>query len=280
MRDSQDYLPNAVLKVSAGLEDSYPVSVRLRTDQRMQQVWKTLAKEGRKRETSDPKDFETRLASLPDRYRMETSVPPDTCCVSNADRACVSFFLATTFVFSIGNRIVRVHDIEEKAQQWRTGARLCREARQSPYQVPTDPALATALLKAADYMEELAKYIETNGEIIPYRIEREAKSRAPGGGKGGQERGKPGNENIRGQVRDLAVTTRDIFGKVLYVPIAIAASVATNLRIFPKSVENWSSSLPPAPPINIVTLLGVSFFGDALRPTSRDLPIFAVARMR
>jgi hypothetical protein len=208
----------------------------------MKRVWQTLGSEGRKREQSDPKDFEHRLHSLPNRYQMENwDAPTDR--VSLVDGACAAFFLATATIFAVQNRAVRERYVAEEVGRWRTGAALCRQAINSPeWGAPTDRATVDALSLSAAYMEKQANFIETATRGSPYVIGRSSRNRAPGGSKD-----KPGDDAIRGQVSALAKATEEIFGSFLYGTVAIAASVATGKSISPKSVQNWCSAPPRSP---------------------------------
>jgi hypothetical protein len=229
-------MPEAVLSVSASLGSEHCVGALLTKDSRMQQVWKTLTDEGRKCEARDKEGFKLRLNSLLDRYRMEKwgqSIDG----VSLTDRACASFFLATATVFAIGNPIVRARDIEKEVQRWRTGANLCREALQSPHRAIVVPQLAKALSESAAYFESWAALIETANANSPYHVRKVEVSRTPGSNSN-----REGNKNIRGQVCDVALTTREIFGSFLYGTVATAASVATGSPISAKRVENWCTA--------------------------------------
>jgi hypothetical protein len=244
MSAARDYLPNAIRELNAcfcGGENT--IGQRLCTDHRMQQVWKTLTTEGT-REAEDREKFERRLNSLPKRYRQETWDPDQSMYgVSLTDRACTSFFLATAIVFSVGNQVRRASKIEREAQDWRTAAELCAKlcaepgAPQQHLHAAIDPDLIDALRKSAAYLEKVANFIQTTNEDSPYLIGREAKLRAPGG-----------NENIRGQVRDVAAVTKKIFGQVLYGTVATAANVASGLKISGKNVAKWCADLPAPSP--------------------------------
>jgi hypothetical protein len=234
MSAALDYLPGAIRELNArffGGENL--IGQRLCTDRRMQQVWKTLAAEGSRSEVKESSEFELRLNSLPKLYRQETW-DQSIYGVSLTDRARASFFLGTAIVFSVKNQVRRASKIEREAQDWRTAAELCAKlsaepgAPQQHLHAAVDPDLIDALRTSAAYFEEKANFIQRTNEDSPYLIGREAKLRAPGG-----------NEAVRGQVCEIAGVMRDIFGTVLYVPLAMTASVATGLEISDKSVENW-----------------------------------------
>jgi len=268
--------------VSVRVVGEHDLRRRLLTDPRMEQVWRTLAIEGRKRERKLEIERKSKLnnlkwyeeedpfAFLPEAYRMETWDAPtlrplaanpapeeleapgrigDTALfeyksrqASFADRLCAAFFLATTIIFTVKNRTVRKYDIEREVRRWRAGASLCREALYSPHRAPIDPALHKALSASGAYFEEWAKFIETTSLNSPYLIERGSRNRAPGGSSDTF-----GDDAIRGQVRALAEATRQIFGTILYRTVARAASVATGESISPKSVQNWCGDLPRSP---------------------------------
>jgi hypothetical protein len=235
-------MPEVIREVSSRLGDEHCIGVLLRTDPRMRRVWQTLANEGRKRELSDPKGFRDRLDSLSERFLMETwGTPTHEVCL--ADRACASFFLATAIVFAIGNRTVREYDIRAEVQRWRAGAALCRGALQSPHRARVDPALQDALSAAAAYFEEWAELVEGANVNSPYRIGRASRERAPGGKKD-----VPGDDHIRGQVREVAAVTEKIFGSFLYRTVATAATVATGSLISAGNVERWCLSLSRVSP--------------------------------
>jgi len=137
--------PDAVRDVNAFFfGGEHHIAVRLLADTRMEQVWKTLRKEGSDRELANSKEFKDSLNSLPDNYRMETwgaSAPS-----ALADRVCASFFLAASIIFGVGNRTVKKYDIEQEAKRWRAGAALCREALSNPHRATVDPDLTAAPL--------------------------------------------------------------------------------------------------------------------------------------
>jgi hypothetical protein len=149
------------------------------------------------------------------------------------DKACAAFFASAVITFTNKNPTVKEYDIEQQAKRWRDGAKLCREALSGMHRARVDPALAAALSMSADYFEGWASSIERSAASSPYLIGRGARLRAPGG-----------NENIRGQVCDLAHVAHGVFGLSLYVPIATAACVVTGQAISSKSVENWSKASP------------------------------------
>ncbi len=289
------WLPDAVRGVVSGHFDlqHYPIGAQLLTDERMEQVWKTINLEARRRALDDPERFESSLNNLSERYRRETydtfappGGEPDTKWLAMmlpdhevwktlntegrrraieeiqpeidrkdrlyrrdwrvsylADSACASFFLATAIIFTIRNATVREHDLELEVSRWRDGAKLCREALSSPHRATVEPDLAAALKMSADYFEGWAKFIELTSAGSPYLIKRNAHERAPGGRKG-----TGGNENVRGQVRELAEATEQIFGTFLYGTVARAASVATGLKISSENVEKWCSGLSRVSP--------------------------------
>jgi hypothetical protein len=240
-------LPEAVSKVANGdFLGHFPVGERLLTNQRMERVWKKLRTEGIKLAQSNPEAFEKELNELPYSYRRESrddSPPSDRFDPTPrrvtylADSACASFFLATAIIFTFRNRTGTERDLKQEVQRWRTGAQLCREARSSPHRATVDPTLAAALALVTDYFEGHIASIETTAAGSPYFIGRNARERAPGGGKNAI-----GNENVRGQVCDLARITQKIFGSFLHTPVATAASVATGLPINSTTVENWSKA--------------------------------------
>ena len=264
-----EWLPDAVRGVVNGHFDLalYPIGDRLLTDKRMQKVWKAMIAAGLRCAKNDSEGFEKKLNGLPERYRRETwdtSTSPSGESDINwlrkmlakgkvsrheldradalhrksrraaylADNACASFFLAATIVFTLDNRTVTESKIKREVNRWQDGARLCREALNSHATV--NPDHAEALAKTAVYFEEHAKFIETMSAKSPYFINRNARERAPGATKG-----RTGNENVRGQVRELAAVTEQIFGHFLYGTVATVVSVASGLSITPTSVENW-----------------------------------------
>ncbi len=261
MRVPPSWVPRAVRDVSVRVVGEHDLRRRLLTDPRMEQVWRTLAIEGRKCERERKLEIERTsklnnlrwyeeedpFAFLPEDYRMETWDAPtrrspvapfdpeyQSSEVSFTDRLCAAFFLATTIIFTVKNRTVRKYDIEREVRRWRAGASLCREALYSPHRAPIDPALHKALSASGAYFEKWAKFIETTSLNSPYLIERGSRNRAPGGSSNTF-----GDDAIRGQVRALAEATRQIFGTILYGTVARAASVATGESISPKSVQNW-----------------------------------------
>jgi hypothetical protein len=150
-----------------------------------------------------------------------------------ANSAGASFFLATAIIFTLRNRTVKEYDIEQEAWRWQTGAALCREALSSPHRATVDPALAAALSMSADYFDGHATSIGTGATASYYVIKRNSRLRAPGE-----------DENIRGQVREVAAVTKKIFGRALYGTVATAASVATDLKISGNNAEKWCADLP------------------------------------
>jgi len=220
---SPDYMPGAARDVSARLGDEHCIGLRLRTNPRMRWVWRKLVSEGRKRELSNSKDFEDRLDSLPDLYRMEAWDAP-TCGVSLAHRACAAFFLATAIIFAVRNQAVTESKVARELKRWRDGAALCREALHAPHRASVDRALSDALSASAAYFEGWAKVLTNANMNSTYLIERAS----------GEER-----DDIRAQVRHVATVTREIFGSFMYGTVATAASTATGFPISPKDVENW-----------------------------------------
>jgi hypothetical protein len=208
--------------------EAYPSGKRLLADERMQAVWKLLIDKGRQR---DPREIERSLDDLPAAYRRETYTDNRT--FDLAESAVASFFLAGAIIFTLGNKTARAHDIEREVSRWRAGAKLCREALVVQYPIVVDPDVAAALRLSTDYFERRASFIERTATSSPYLIGREARQRAPGR-----------NENVRGQVRDLAIVAHKIFGSFLHAPVATTASVATGKTISVKSVENWSKASP------------------------------------
>lgn len=223
-----DWVPPLIVSVAGAMRAFNPEIVdRLLTDPRMKGVWRSIG--GR--------EVEALPADLPDNRRADNWLGQVR--ASPKDQAAVAFFTSAVITFAIGNPTVREGAIAHEARRWRIGAALCREALSGMHRATVDPHLAAALRMSADYFEGFARSVETASAGSPYVIGRNSRKRAPGGGN---ER--LGDENVRGQVCDLAEVTRKIFGSVLRGPVA---SVATGLDIQPKSVENWSTSTPRFP---------------------------------
>jgi hypothetical protein len=215
--------PNAVRDVNARFfGGEHYIGRLLCSDPRMEQVWKTLMKEGDAREKTSPKEFKDRLDSLRDIYRMEKwDTPTDG--VLLPDQACASFFLATSIIIGVGNHAIKESNIQKELTRCQDAATLCREALCFPHRAANDPDLAAALSLSAAYFEEWAKILKNSNMNSPYLVER-----ATGG-----------SDDIRAQVRHVATVTREMFGSFMYRTVATAASVATGSAISWKQVANW-----------------------------------------
>jgi hypothetical protein len=222
------WVPPMIVSLASAMSSfGQEIADRLLTDPKMESVWQTL--------TVTDVDAAA-LEKLPENLRLDHWVEASlgTRDATDNDAACAAFFASAVIIFTLGNRSVKEHDIKREMSRWRDGAALCREALSGPHRARVDPALAAALSMSADYFEGWAGSIERSAASSPYLIGRGARK------KGVLRR----NDNIRGQVCDLARITHKVFGSFLHVPIATAATVVTGQSISPKSVENWSKAAP------------------------------------
>jgi hypothetical protein len=227
-----DWAPPLVVSVADAMRGFSPdVCDRLLTDPRMKGVWIELGRH----------EVKALPAALDDNLRVDHWLGQFD--ASPKDEAAVAFFASAVIIFTLRNRVVKKHELEKEAERWQDGAALCREALSGLHRARVDPALAAALSVSADYFEGHATSIKTASASSPCVVERNARKRAPGGGKGTD-----GNENVRGQVRKVAEVTEQIFGTFLYGTVACAASVATGLKISRKNVEKWCSGLSRVSP--------------------------------
>jgi hypothetical protein len=231
-KTAPDWVPPLMVSLASAMRPfGQEIVDRLLTDPQMESVWRIL-----RAKSVD----QAALEKLPPNLRLDNWVEAslETRDATANDAACAAFFAYAVIIFTLGNRSVKEQDIKREMSRWRDGAAICREALSGVHRATVDPALAAALSMSADYFEEWARSLERSAANSPYLIGRGALERAPGGKKNAG-----GDENVRGQVCDVANLTQQVFGSFLHKPVATTASVATGLVIASKSVENWSRAL-------------------------------------
>jgi hypothetical protein len=245
MRAPPKWVPRAVRAVAVRARyGDREVRRRLINDPRMEQIWATLAVEGRRR--ARELEYQRRFPEDPLAHILAERLRMDTWGVTRwvpvVDRLCAAFYLAAVFAFAPKRPVnfpkttVKASDFEKEVKRWRTGANLCREALCSPnWPPPLDPEVAAALEASAAFLEEQANFIEACGRGNPYAIGRSSRRRAPGGSKD-----KPGDDAVRGPTRVLALATEEIFGRPMRKIVATTASTASGVPVSAKAVENWT----------------------------------------
>jgi len=116
---------------------------------------------------------------------------------------------------------------------------LCRTAISFPGQAARDPKLGCALTTAAAYLDRIAQYIEgsarNNRAYFMRRFSRRAIARAARADT---------SSTTRARTRAVALGSKAIFGtRLADSRIVTVVSVALNVHVRLKSVENWCHDL-------------------------------------
>ena len=211
--------------VELGAED---VRRRLLTDQRMNEVWDYLLRRA-------PVDFRPVTAAALDTVpssRM-TNWGVDDYEFSFQEQGCAALYICVLRAIAVPVPARTFKEVQAMIVPWREAANQCRLAISSDVTLGLKPEVSKALAISASYFDDLAHFVEgVNTKDNPHVLL---------GRKGSSE-----DDNIRGVVRSLALETKIIFGSFLLGTLASVASVALQIDVTKKDVQNWCQGLPSA----------------------------------
>jgi hypothetical protein len=219
--DIPDWVPGAVRGIAPFLPVGKAVAQRLLTDHRMKSPWRVLESQA---VTSEA------IGQLDSLQRLETWG------ISNLgvplhEQACAAFFSGVVLELGVPKNARTGRDVAAIMRPWRSAAAQCQIALNMPGRPGIEPELASALSASREYFEDYAQFLERAIKNSPYFFPRSS--------------GKPGEDQIRGKVRAIAVVTQKIFGSFLCGTVATVATVALQLspNLKKDRVIDWCSGL-------------------------------------
>jgi hypothetical protein len=196
---------------------------RLLTDPKMRNVWTTLRRIPAKPWASAEW---RKICEIYQRFQSKLSDEG----ASLQDKACAVFFFYALISFGGMRipppRVLTRKLIDERREQWLAAAQMCWDSMHVIGEDGIDAGLPMALALVGEHFEQQSRIVMAR---VPYSIERSSKDR--------------GDDEVRVQVRFLAVTAHRLFGQYLCGTIATVATVALQTVITEKSTKNWCAAL-------------------------------------
>ena len=220
--------PDAVKDVALRLPPSEVVK-RLLTDDRMQSVWRFLLRQNADQESVN-RHILFNDVGLPPTWDADKAFSPQ-------ERAAAAFFASIVDDLTRKPDLIKRADAKARAKPFLDAAKLCREMIEHAggYErgfdemgEPLDFNLKKALGVVANILEHEGKRASAIND--PLSIKRSAKDRA--------------DDELRVKTRKVAATMMSIYGSRNYEITARVVSIALDVEVSKKDIENWCADIP------------------------------------
>jgi hypothetical protein len=239
------WAPHAAVVMARAIGLGPETAARLLADQRMENVWRTLA--------TQPAN-ESSLAQIDDRFklkhwtedgdallseeRLKNLTADETVSAKAAarriDAVSAAFVACVILEATVGRKAVTEAALDSMTAPIKRAAEQCRFWANLDPALTVQPDMARALSMTASYFDRHATLIESSHKDQPHYLPRSSRAR--------------NDDDIRAFVRNVALLTRAVFGHTLSGTLATVANVVMKpaTDVDGETVTNWCSNLPAA----------------------------------